>query len=112
MKKGRDWLIIIFGGVIAVRLAGNLWSLYKSGEMVKQSDRELEAAQKESEELKKKWEYVQSPEFVEKEAREKLGLGKLGEVVVILPSPISPNSQASNPNEPNWKKWWKLYVGS
>ena len=56
---------------------------------------------------KKRLVQVQSPEFIEKEAREKLGLGE------PLPSPSNPKPQIPNPNVdiPNWQKWWKLYIG-
>jgi len=49
----------------------------------------------------------QTPEFVEKQAREKLNMAKEGEVVVILP-PITP-IVSPTPTPPdtraNWEKW-------
>ena len=97
---------------MAVRLAGNVWSLYKSGEMVKQAERELAEAKKQNEKLGNRWEEVQSEGFIEKEAREKLGLGKPGEVVVILPTPEKVQGSMFNvQEESNWRKWWELYVG-
>lgn len=92
-------------------MGGNVWRLYKAGDKVVAARRELADAQAEQDKLKKQLEYVQSDEFVEREAREKLGLGKPGEEVIILPSSPNLKPQATNPNtEANWRKWWKLYV--
>lgn len=111
MKRGRDWLIIILGSIVAVRLAGNVWSLNKSGRLVKQAEKELAEAKKENDNLKKRWEEVQSEEFIEKEAREKLGLGKEGETIIILPNnDANHKSQTPSSTEPNWHKWWELYI--
>jgi len=90
----------------------NVWKLYKAGDKVEVARKELAEVQAEQEKLKAQLEYVQSDEFVEREAREKLGLGKPGEEVVIVPSPPNPKSQAPNSKtEANWHKWWKLYMG-
>ena len=49
--------------------------------------------------------------FIEKEAREKLGLGKPGEVVVILPKVEQrPSNAPATEGKANWRKWWELYV--
>jgi len=88
----------------------NVWKLYKAGDKVEVARRELADAQAEQERLKTQLEYVQSDEFVEREAREKLGLGKPGETVVIVPTPGRvQDSGFKIQDEPNWRKWWRLY---
>ena len=66
--------------------------------------------QKKNEELKVKLQEAQSREFIEKIARDKLGLAKEGETVVILP-PSEPEVTKSAEEKiiPNWQKWWKLF---
>ena len=81
---------------------------------------QLEAAKAENRRLQTKLEEVQTDEFVEKEAREKLGYGREGETVLILPKqdnaqgPVMPAGRqvlsTQEPEIPNWRKWWKLYV--
>jgi hypothetical protein len=65
-------------------------------------------AKLENEQLQNEYNKVQSPEFIEKQARDKLNLGKEGEVAVILP----PKQGEAKPKEeikpielPVWKQW-------
>ena len=89
-----------------------MWRLWKAGDRIKRAEIEVETEKKTNEELKKRLAEVQSSEFIEKEAREKLGLGKEGETIVVLPEQNSSQPSALNPqnSEPNWRKWWKVYV--
>ena len=111
-KRWVRWLVLILSIGVTVRLGGNVWRLIRAGERGKRAQSEVAAAEVENKQLQQKLEEVKSDDFVEREAREKLGLGKLGEVVVIVPSPPNLKSQATNSNtEANWRKWWELYVG-
>ncbi len=90
-----------------MRLGGNVWRLWKAGERIKQAEQEVRSQELENQELKKRLAEVQSPEFIEKEAREKFGLGQ------PLPSPANPKSPdfaKASSGEANWRKWWKLYI--
>jgi cell division protein FtsB len=64
--------------------------------------------------------YLQSNDFTEKEAREKLNLQKNDEKMIILQKEIVPqgSSEASGADStptpvmdgsPNWQKWWKHF---
>lgn len=77
---------------------------------------ELNQVLAQNSDLKKKLDEAKTPEFVEKVAREQLGLVKPGESVVIMnTTPLRPSEAgfAGQANElenlPNWKKWWKLF---
>lgn len=111
--KWRDWLIIGLGGVMAVRMGLSVVRLVRAGDRVRQAERELEAEEALGKELSEQLKYVQSDEFVEKEAREKLGLGKSGEVVVVLPilEQKSPSFAKATEGDANWVKWGRLYLG-
>lgn len=91
------------------RKAFNLW---RSGGKIEEKRKELVALEGENQELKKRAVEVGSPRFIEQEAREKLGLGKENEVVVILPSPEVSKEESLTPREKtsNWEKWWQLFV--
>jgi cell division protein FtsB len=63
-------------------------------------------------ELQRKRQEVDTPEFIEREARTKLGMGKPGETVLIMPE----NGNIQEPVErlpddylPNWERWVKLF---
>jgi len=105
--------VVIVLGVMAVRTGQNVWRLYKAGDRVNEARRELAQAQTENGRLEARLKEVQSPEFVEREARERLGWGREGEVVLLLPEQKMDNGQLKIENEskPNWRKWWDLYVG-
>ena len=68
------------------------------------------------ESLKREEEYKKSPEFLEREARDKLGLVKKDEKLLILPEMDNvlggKYSQMPNPAKidktPNWVKWKKF----
>lgn len=107
-------MVVGVGLVVAIRQGVSVVRLWKTGRVVKEAKTQVEKESRENERLKEKLAEVSSPEFVEREAREKLGYGKAGETLIIFPrqNDANPKPQISNPNnEPNWRKWWKLYVG-
>ena len=111
-RRWVKWLVLGVSLTFTFKMAANVYRLIKSGDRVGQAERELAQAEEENKKLTERLEYVKSEEFVEREARERLGLGKPGEVVVVLQEQnTSLKPQASNPNKPNWRKWWELYVG-
>lgn len=99
-------------GIFSVRLATNVWRLWRAGDRIKQAEEEVKKQEQENQTLQKKLAEVQSPEFIEREAKDKLGLVREGEEIVVLPPQNSiSNTQYPISNDPNWKKWWKLYLG-
>ncbi len=98
-------LVTIFGlSQSVVRLMGRK-------NMLKVKQEELVRLQKEQENLQNKLTLAQAPEFVEKEARERLNLGKVGETIVLIEKdePIPHPSSLIPAQIPNWKKWWNLF---
>ncbi|KKU63172.1 MAG: Septum formation initiator [Candidatus Amesbacteria bacterium GW2011_GWC1_47_15] len=118
MQKGewKGWLIIAIGLYTAWRMGTSVVRLWKAGDRVKQASSELTLAKAENEELKTRLDYVRSPEFVEKEVKERFGWGRPGEEILIIEQQEMSNVQYSIPSgsyekqEPNWKKWWDLYI--
>lgn len=112
MLKSRfsNLIILIVGLFLIVNLSRSIWQLYKAGDQIKEAEDNATQMQAENNELKKKFSTVQSPAYLEKIAREKLGLAKEGEMVVILP-PVEPEATKSGnqTNLQNWQKWWKLF---
>lgn len=64
-------------------------------------------------ELKKKLSEIKSPQFVEEEARNKLGLAKKGETIVIIPDEkikeILGSTESAEPRLPNWLGWLRVF---
>lgn len=113
-----------YGILIAVFLmAGSIWRniekvMIVRREVIKEKER-IEALKKENEELQRKIRETQSEEFIEKQIRDKLGLVKEGEIVVVLPdeetvrsfAPKIENEEDILP-DPNWKKWLNLFTSN
>lgn len=106
-------LIIVLGALIlsAVLLRG-IWAVASVRDRVDSARREVEKLEAEQNELKKKLETASSEAFIEEVARDKLGLAKTGETVVVLPDEeflktLAPSLEAeeSEPEMPNWRKW-------
>lgn len=105
-------LVAAAGGIaLVVSLSGSLWTVWKKGDIVRERQETLARLEAENQDLIKKLAEAQTPAFVERVAREKLGLVKPGETVVLVEK-SSQQSVASSQQEttvPNWKKWWGLF---
>lgn len=90
---------------------GAIESYQNAGRLLGAEDR-LKKAQAENQKLKDDVVFKSSPYFVEKEARDKLGLAKKGETVVITPAPerkegeeyVSPYKDLTIQEQ-----WWKVF---
>jgi cell division protein FtsB len=112
-SKLAAWVILMVGVVAAANSGASVWRLYKASGRLHEEQRQLAEAKATQDQLKKKLAEVQTQEFVEKEAREKLGLGKDGEVVVVIPKETLEGATVGivAPPEANWVKWRRLYLG-
>ncbi len=111
MSKKWSWLVVIAGLLMAAKQGVSVWRLWKSGEQVHLAQTQLQKEQTKNQELKKRLAEIDNPQFIEKEAREKLGYAKEGETILILPDQnIIDNGQLTVDSRPNWRKWWDLYI--
>ncbi len=112
MSKKWSWLIVIGGVLIAAKQGVSVWHLWKSGEQVHLAQSQLQQEQAKNQELKKRLAEVDNPQFIEKEARDKLGYAKEGETILVLPqsSQLEPSFAGATDGRPNWRKWWDLYI--
>jgi cell division protein FtsB len=95
----------------------NLSKLNKAKGKVAKVEQNIEKLIRENKELEERLKEVQSTQFVEKEIRDKLGLAKEGEIVVVLPDEeilrkLAPKIEEEETElpDPNWKKWIKLFL--
>lgn len=109
---------LLFGAVILALLlivnsTKRLSSLRNTSAKVGEAQQQLEALRRENEDFKRELEYKKSGQFVEEEIRDKLGLVKRGEAVVILPKDNQSEAVVdSEPSTPNYIKWWNLFFRS
>lgn len=108
--------IIIFciSLLAAVSLSRSVYSLWRKRDYVRERADRLAWEQAEKARIKKEIKEAQKPEFIEKEAREKLGMTKEGETVVIMPNDkLQMTNGKTDEKTPvlisNWKKWWRLF---
>lgn len=105
--------LLILGVTLVYRTGANVLRLWKAGERVQEAESRLAQAKEENVQLKQEAEEVKTPEYMERLAREKLGYGYEGEVVLVMPDDTSAKGEvlSAKEEEPNWKRWRKLYLG-
>ena len=105
-------LLIVFIGLTIIKER-------KSQKTVKENinslESEIAALNSKSLELTRMIKYLRSDEYVEREAREKLGMQKQGEQLVIVPENMNNLSVAGDQdmnNKKNWQLWLEYFFGS
>src|SRR4030067_1441067 len=86
LKKLLRFTFFIIAFFLTFVLTRNMWSVYKSSERIDKARLNLERVKKENSELKSALGLIKSDLYIEKQARDKLGLAKENEVVLVLPS--------------------------
>jgi cell division protein FtsB len=104
-------LIIIFVLLLVIKnIVASIVSLRQNSQIVTTLKQQENTEKEKKRFLQEQLYYVNTPQFIENEAREKLGMVKPGEHIVLAPPP-APATSPSNPTNftPNWKKWWNLF---
>ena len=108
------FIVIVVSIVMVINLSRSIWDLWRRRDVLGERQEVLRRTQEENKRLQSELEYAGSGEFIEQEARNRLGLGREGETVVMLPKSqiTNPNNQTKQEKEekfPNWKRWWRLF---
>jgi len=115
-QPGRFSAIRLIVGVVsvfvAIGLARSIVDHWHKRTIVADRQEALRHEEERNRQLIAKLEEATSSAFIEKEAREKLGLVKEGDTVILLGR--AEHTEFSDQkdiaaNMPNWKKWWKLF---
>lgn len=107
-----NWLILIICIVLFINLIRSFFHLQKQGKIIKGVEEKLREVTAEQDDLKRQLARSKSHQFIEKQAREKLNLGKEGEVIIILPSIslyLEPTPMPIDTSS-NWEKWLKVFI--
>jgi cell division protein FtsB len=105
-------LVILF----VISLIRNFSKIGGAKKRIEAAEERVERLKEENEEAKKRLAEVKGEEYIEKQLRDKLGLAKEGEIVIVLPdeetlrkiAPSLPEEEDVLP-DPTWKKWLKLF---
>ena len=83
---------------------------------IEEAQEQVDKLKEENQRLEEKIKEVRNIEFVEKQLRDKLGLAKEGEIVIVLPEDdvlrkLAPKIEEEEEvlPDPNWKKWMQLF---
>lgn len=111
MKKVLAIFVVVVCLLIINNLIHSIYNLWQKRDLVTLAQEELNKAKEENTRLKSRLSLVDSPQFIEEEARNKLFLVKPGEEILITKGLSSASSSAqSNKNEKsNWQRWWELF---
>lgn len=118
-KTGSKIIVFAIWGLIATLSLTLVKNVVRTNQIHKQIQGErakLAKIQADNDKLAAEVVQTQSADFVEKEMRNKLGLGKTGEAIVVLPDiemlrKLAPqiSVEVDVLPDPNWKKWLKLF---
>jgi cell division protein FtsB len=103
-----------------VSIIRSIYGLLGKDDLIDEARTRVEELKREQAELIELQKKVGSPEFVEREARDRLGLAKEGEVVVILPSedvlkhlaPPLEELEEYPEQDPIWRRWVRMFFTS
>lgn len=103
-------IIIVVLLLVIKNIAGSIISLRQNSKIVTQLQEAEIAEKKKKKFLEQQLYYVNTSQFIENEAREKLGMVKPGEHIVLAPPSAEEKIETPTANySPNWVKWWKLF---
>lgn len=113
VKKFIIVAIILVSLVAGYNLIFRIIEATKSGERLSEAADMVYKLEIKNKELRKKLENIQSAQFIEEEARNRLGLGKMGETIVIIPDEkikqILGTSESAQTRFPNPLGWLKVF---
>ncbi|MCL5432722.1 MAG: septum formation initiator family protein [Patescibacteria group bacterium] len=113
MKRILFFAVLIGSIFIINGLVRSIYGLWQKQGYLATAQKQLEKEKSENSRLKKQLAEVQSPKFLEEQARNKLLLIKEGEQEVIIPKEFLGASDSAKGKErdsrSNWQKWWDLF---
>ena len=116
LKTYSNYLLIFIFLLMFASLIRNILRVVESNKRIEKAQDRVEKLKKENEELEEKLAVTKSEGYIEKQLRDKLGLAKEGEIVIVLPNEkiletLAPSLEEEEETlpDPNWKKWLKLF---
>lgn len=112
MKKAIYIITVVVLLFIINGLARSTYDLWQKQDLVADAERTLELEKIKNQKLKASLSYVETREFIETQARDKLFLGKPQEQKVIIPKDLigEKKKEAKKDTKENWQKWLDLFL--
>ena len=108
------WILVI---LLLISTVKNFSRVHGVNEAVQKEKEKIDKIRQENEELTAKIAQTQGAFYIEKQIRDKLGMAKAGESIVVLPEAeilrkLAPKVlvEENTLPDPNWKKWMKLFL--
>lgn len=108
------WFLIVVTGLSVVR---NIQKVIRIRGEIEKEKVKISKMEADNMNLQKQIEETQDPVFIEKQIRNKLGLAREGEGIVVLPSPeilrkLAPKFETNEDVLPPhiWEKWYNLFA--
>jgi cell division protein FtsB len=116
LKTYSNYVLIAVFSLMLISLTRNILKIRTFRGRLTETEERIEKLKSENEVLGEKLDTFQSDEYIEKQLRDKLGLAKEEETIIVLPdeetirkfAPKTEEEEEILPN-PNWKKWFKLF---
>ena len=116
LKKFYGLLVLILALILISSSLNSVSRIGKAGEKVKEVEETIDKLENENKDLEERLENIKSEAYVEKQLRDKLGLAKEGEVVLVLPEEdvvreFAPKVESEDDflPESNLEKWARLF---
>lgn len=114
------FLSLLLVGYTFFILGKMVYQNYKINQQIKSLEKEVLKIEKENQHLSDLISFFQTETFKEREVREKLGLVKPGEKVLVFPESEGgeesfleektfEEKQGEQEKIPNWQKWWNFF---
>jgi cell division protein FtsB len=116
MNKAITIIVIVIVAVgILTGLSKQIVNALNSSQRLDEETNKVTKLTQKNNQLKKELALSQSPDAIEKVARDELNLGKPGETVVVIPDEliskvIEESKPKIEPKLPNWQGWLRLFV--
>lgn len=111
-----SYAMLVLVALMAISIVRNIGRVLSIKKEVEKERVKIEKLERENEVIQNEISKAQSPEFIEKQVRDKLGLVKEGEAIVVLPEEeivkkLAPKVVFEDDYlpDPNWKRWLKLF---
>jgi len=114
IKKVILGAVILLGLMIVYNLLMQITNAVRSSERLSGAADKVYQLEIENRQLKSKLTQIQSPQFIEEQARNQLGLGKAGETIVVIAEEklkqiLEVSQSAQQVRLPNFLGWWRVF---
>src|SRR4030042_3307544 len=111
MKKIAYIFVVLVLILIINSLIHSILDLWQKQDLLALAQYELDAQKQKNQKLKAQYEYVQTSQFIEEQAHNKLFLVKEGEQEVLISQKLLSQNEAKKRIEQkqNWQKWLDLF---